>query len=199
MTMPPRLRKIWNVATAILVTIVVILALLLVGLRLFGLQTYTVLSGSMEPAYPTGSLLYVRRTAPETVEVGQPITFVLNEDLVIATHRVIAIDADNQCFYTKGDANAAADGAPVHFKNLIGVPVFSIPYLGYVANYVQKPPGLYVTIAAGAVLLLLLFLPELLGGRKKTAADPNCLGRSTASEDDPRRSDEESVVSSAPK
>lgn len=186
MMLPSRLKKIWNVTTAILVTIVAILALLLVGLRLFGLQTYTVLSGSMEPTYPTGSLLYVRRTAPETVEVGQPITFVLNEDLVVATHRVIAVDADNQCFYTKGDANATADGAPVHFKNLIGVPLFSIPYLGYVANYVQKPPGLYVTIAVGSVLLLLLFLPELFGSGKKAAASPDRSEKSTASENDPR-------------
>ena len=172
MTISRNVKKAWNLVTTVIVILVAAAAVLLVGLRLFGLQTYTVLSGSMEPTYPTGSLLYVRKTAPEEVTVGQPITFVLNEDLVVATHRVIAIDAENQYFYTKGDANEAADGAPVHFNNLIGVPVFHVPYLGYVANYVQKPPGLYVTIAAGAVLLLLLFLPDLLGLWKKEEKAP---------------------------
>ena len=164
MTMPPRVKKVWNVATTVIVVLVILMAILLVGLRLVGLQTYTVLSGSMEPTYPVGALLYVREVEPEEVEVGQPITFVLNEALVVATHRVVEIDAENQHFFTKGDANDAPDASPVHFNNLIGVPVFSIPYLGYIANFIQKPPGLYITIAAGAVFLPLLFLPELIGG-----------------------------------
>ena len=85
----------------------------------------------------------------------------------MATHRVVEIDEENQRFYTKGDANESVDGAPVHFNNLIGVPVFAIPYLGYVSHYIQNPPGLYVAIAVGAVLLLLVFLPELLAAWKK--------------------------------
>ena len=166
-------KKIWNVISSILVALAVRLAILLVGVRLVVLQPYTVLSGSMEPTYHTGSLIYVKKVKPEEVKVGQPITFVLNEDLVVATHRVVEVDKENQHFYTKGDANENADGAPVHFKNLIGVPVFSIPYLGYVANYIQHTPGLYVAIAAGAVLLLLIFLPELLGiGKKEKPAEP---------------------------
>ena len=46
--------KLWNAATTLLVTAVVVLAVLLAGVRVLGLQVYTVLSGSMEPAYPTG-------------------------------------------------------------------------------------------------------------------------------------------------
>ena len=130
--------------------------------RMLGYQDYVVLSGSMEPTYPVGSLIYVKSVDPQDVTVGQPITFVLNEDLVVATHRVVEIDEENQYFYTKGDANESMDGSPVHFKNLIGVPVFSIPYLGYVANYIQSPPGTYIAIALGAVFLLLLFLPDFI-------------------------------------
>ena len=167
MTFPPKVKRIWNIVTTVVVVLVIVMAVLLVGLRLFGLQTYTVLSGSMEPTYHVGALLYVKEVKSEDVEVGQPITFVLNEDLVVATHRVVEIDAENQHFYTKGDANESADGSPVHFNNLIGVPVFSIPYLGYVATFIQNPPGLYITIAAGAVFLLFLFLPDLLKVWKK--------------------------------
>lgn len=165
MTLPKNVKKIWNIAGAIIVGLVVLAAVLLAGVRIFGLHPYAVLSGSMEPAYHTGSLIYVKEVAPDQVKVGDPITFVLNEDLTVATHRVVRIDEENQHFYTKGDANDSEDGAPVHFNNLIGVPQFSIPYLGYVANYVQNPPGRYVTIAGGAILLLLVFLPDLFWGK----------------------------------
>lgn len=74
------LKKILDVVSSILVALVVILALLLVGARVVGLQVFTVLSGSMEPTYHTGSLLYVKKVDPYTIEVGQPITFMMNED-----------------------------------------------------------------------------------------------------------------------
>ena len=162
------LKKIWNVISTILVALVVLLALLLVGARVVGLQVFTVLSGSMEPTYHTGSLIYVKKVDPYTIEEGQPITFMLDENTV-ATHRVVEVvpdedDPSTLRFRTKGDANDAEDGSLVHYKNVIGTPVFAIPKLGYAANYIQHPPGLYVAISAGAVLLLLTFLPDLLSG-----------------------------------
>lgn len=159
------IKKIWNVASSILVALVVLLALLLVGARLVGLQVFVVLSGSMEPTYHTGSLIYVKKVDPYTIQEGQPITFMMSETTV-ATHRVVGIVPDEEDptvirFRTKGDANDTEDGGLVHYKNVIGRPVFSIPYLGYVADYIQHPPGRYVAISAGAVLLLLVFLPDV--------------------------------------
>lgn len=55
------LKRIWNVVSSVVVALVMLLALLLVGARVIGLQVFTVLSGSMEPAYHTGSLIYVKR------------------------------------------------------------------------------------------------------------------------------------------
>lgn len=154
-------RRVYHIVTTVIMVVVVALAVALVGVRVVGLDVYTVLSGSMEPTYHTGSVIYVKSCDASEVQVGDPITFVLNEDLVVATHRVIEIDAEQGAFYTKGDANEAADGSPVLYENLIGKPVFSIPYLGYLADYVQSPPGMYVAIAACAVLILLTFLPDL--------------------------------------
>jgi len=124
--MSKQVQKVCNVISNVLVVLVVILALLLVGVRLVGLRPMCVLSGSMEPTYHTGSLIYVKPCAPEDVQVGDAITFVLNEDLDVVTHRVISIDAENEHFYTQGDANDAPDGAPVYFKNLIGRPVWAM-------------------------------------------------------------------------
>lgn len=171
-----KIKTIWNTVTTVLVAAVVILAVLLVGVRLFGMQTFTVLSGSMEPTYHTGSLIYVKSVDPFTLEAGDPITFMVSED-TIATHRIVEVvpDAEDPStvrFRTKGDANDAVDGGLVHYKNVIGKPLFSIPYLGYVANYIQNPPGMYVAISAGAVLLILVFLPDLFAKEEPKETKP---------------------------
>ena len=94
MKVPKTIRKIWDGITTILV---VLLAIALVGVRVVGLQVYTVLSGSMEPAYPTGSVIYVKEVDYKTLEVGDPITFMLSED-IIATHRIVEIEDCYPCF-----------------------------------------------------------------------------------------------------
>lgn len=186
------IRKTWNIISTVLVALVVLLALLLVGARLFGLQVFTVLSGSMEPTYHTGSLIYVKKVDPYTIQKGQVITFMLDED-TIATHRVVGIVPDEEDasvirFRTKGDANETEDGGLVHYKNVIGTPVFTIPYLGFVANYIQHPPGMYVAIAAGAVLLMLTFLPDVFAPEEKTETEPKPKRRRAAAEERaPRR------------
>lgn len=166
------LKKILNVISTILVTIVVVLALLLVGARLIGLNVYTVLSGSMEPTYHVGSLIYVKDVDTDELKAGDVITYMLDEDTIV-THRIADVIPDETDpsiirFQTKGDANDSVDGSLVHYKNVIGTPVFSIPKLGYLAYYIQKPPGRYIAISAGAIILLLVFLPDLFSDDDKS-------------------------------
>ena len=94
------------------------------------------------------------------------ITFMLDEDTV-ATHRIVGIVPDEEDdsvirFRTKGDANDSEDGSLVHYKNVVGSPIFTIPKLGFFADYIQHPPGMYIAISVAAIVLLLLFLPDLL-------------------------------------
>ena len=188
------LRKLWSVISTLLVIVMVILAVLLVGVRVVGLTPYAVLSGSMEPTYHVGALIYVKDVAPADITVGMPITFVVNEDLLLATHRVVDIevmttrqeqvldeagnpvlddegnpvveeiplDEPTYYFQTKGDANDAVDGTPVHYKNVVGTPVFSIPYLGYLSSWLQTRQGMIMGICIALVLVILTFLPDLL-------------------------------------
>lgn len=163
--MKSKTKRILSAVSTVLVAVVVLFAVLLVGVRLIGLQVFTVLSGSMEPAYRTGSLIYVKKVDAADIKVGDVITFMLDADTV-ATHRVIEVIPDEEDpevirFRTKGDANDSPDGSAVHCKNVIGEPVMCIPFLGYVANYIQNPPGMYIAIAVGALLLLLVFLPDV--------------------------------------
>ena len=161
MQMPKNIKKIWDAVSTVLVILVVAFAVFLMGSRLVGLQVFNGISGSMEPTYSVGDLLYVKTVDPDSVKVGDPITFVLNEDLVVASHRVVGIDKENRQFTTKGDANETEVAAPVHFNNLIGVPVFAVPLLGYVSAYIQRPPGMYVAIGLAVVLIGVVFLPDL--------------------------------------
>lgn len=173
--MKSTVKKVWNIVTTVLVVLVVLVAIALVGVRVVGLQTYAVVSGSMEDSYPTGSLIYVKSVDYKELKVGDPITFMLDEDTV-ATHRIIEIIPDDEDpevlrFRTKGDNNQIEDGTPVHYKNIIGTPIFCIPRLGYFAHYIQSPPGMYLAIGGAAILLILVFLPDLFKDDKKDDKD----------------------------
>lgn len=165
------LKKLWNIISTVLVILMVLCAVFLMGSRIMGYQVYTVLSGSMEPVYGVGDLLYVKKVDVNTIKVGDDITFILNEDLVVATHRVVRVDPEQQHFYTKGLANEIEDTEPVHFNNVIGVPQFSIPKLGYVSDFIQNPPGTYITIGVGILLILIVFLPDMIGKKKREEDD----------------------------
>lgn len=160
-----QLKKIWNIFTTVLIALIVLVAVMLAGVRLVGLQVYTVLSGSMEPTYHTGSIIYVKKVNYRNLKPGDPITFMMDENTVV-THRITEVlqdenDMEVLRFRTKGDANNAEDGSPVHYKNIIGMPVFSIPYAGFIVDYVQRPPGIYMAIAMGAFLLMIIIIPDL--------------------------------------
>ena len=194
------LRKVWNIVSIVLVAIVVLIAVLLMGAKVIGLRTYSVISPSMKPAYNVGDLVYVKKVEPETIQIGDPITFVLDENLTVATHRVVDIDLENSHFFTKGDANDTPDANPVHFKNLVGKVVFKIPLLGYVADWVQNPPGTYIAVTIGAVLLILVFLPDMIGKRMRAknaaqapAAPPEVLPREEEPEEPPREEEDNSA------
>lgn len=170
--MSKTIKQVCNLVSGLLVTVVVLLAVALVGVRVIGLRPFVVLSGSMRPTYEVGSLVYVKSVDYRELKVGDPITYMISQDTVV-THRIIEVLVDEEDpntirYFTKGDANEAPDGSSVHYKNIIGKPVFSIPYLGYVSNYIQNPPGKYVAIAGGALLILLVFLPDVFAGEAQT-------------------------------
>lgn len=174
------LKKIWNVVTNVLVILIVLLALAFVGGKILGMQTYIVLSGSMEPTYSTGSLLYVKDVEPSELSEGDVITYRLTGDTLV-THRIVEMvpseeNPSDMLYRTKGDANETEDANLVSADQLVGTPVFNIPYLGYLADYVMNPPGRYIAIAVAAVLILLMFLPDLFeedeGKKKKKDKKP---------------------------
>lgn len=159
------LRKVWNIITWVLVALIAIIAFLLFGFRLFGFQIYTVLSGSMEPTYLTGSVVYVKSVDTNELKVGDVITYKVSSNTLV-THRIVDIVNDtsnpsHKLFKTKGDNNNTVDETPVSEKNVKGKVVFSIPLLGYIASFLQSSSGKFAFIGIGFVLIALIFLPDL--------------------------------------
>lgn len=150
----------WLVNLVLALVILSLLVLLVVPLY-FQERAAVVLSSSMEPALPRGSLAFTMAIEPKEVKIGDIIAFSPEEGSEITTsHRVIEITTtDGQLsFRTKGDANEDADLWPVSADYIRGKVVFHIPYMGrittYALLYVRTWPGLVFLIALPSLVLV---------------------------------------------
>jgi len=122
----------------------------------FGWQVDAVLSGSMEPQLKVGSLVVTHSVDPETIAVGDIITFhptTVDENLI--THRVVGIGHNSPIhFETKGDANAEPDPFTLPACNLVGKVNFHLPYWGYATEFLKTPLGfLFAVVIPGSITI----------------------------------------------
>ena len=131
--------------------------------KAFGYNIYTVISGSMEPAIPVGSLVYVKYQEPETIQKKDVIAFYGAKDASsIVTHRVVTNKKLSGEFITKGDANQTKDMNPVNYNNYMGKVVLSIPVIGGIAQSLTTGSGKIALFCLIAFILLLEILGSLL-------------------------------------
>ena len=125
---------------------------------LAGYRSVIVLSGSMEPAYPVGSIMYYKAVDFDSIAIGDAITFKIGES-ALATHRVVKKNEEEQSFVTKGDSNPSEDMEPVAYEAVVGRATdFAIPYAGYFAHYIQN---VYIIVIMGVILLIgMLLIPD---------------------------------------
>ncbi len=160
--------KILNFLGTFLMVVVILVAAPLVVPKLFGVQIYEVLTGSMEPTYRVGSVIYVCKADAEKIDIGDTITYTMGTDTeLVLTHRVVGIDEGNQTFTTKGDANKAQDPEPVAFHRVIGRPVLCIPGLGKAAAYLQTTEGKALCVIVFAASFICFVLADILKKTKK--------------------------------
>lgn len=119
---------------ALLLWGVILLCIILTIPRVFGYQLYHVISGSMEPQIPIGSLILTKEIQPQELEPGDIITFYggFNQASTIV-HRVVANERAEKQLITKGDANEQEDIRPVKYSYVLGKMVTSVPRLGWLA------------------------------------------------------------------
>lgn len=157
--------KICNIISSLFMVVVICVCIALIVPRFFGYQIYTVLSGSMEPTYHVGAVVYIdQKVKAEEIKEKDPIAFHLSNG-EIATHRVVKVEADKQQFITKGDANNTKDIDPIPFSQLIGKAVFTIPYIGFISVNIKTTKGIIVATACVVVMILLYAIPLLVDGK----------------------------------
>ena len=146
------LGRLWSAAAWLVVlgAVAALLAAVLVP-RLAGATPYTVLTGSMQPDLPPGSLVVVRPVAAQDVGVGSVITYQLaSGEATVVTHRVVAVrmGADGEPSYrTQGDANDVPDQGWVRPVQVRGELWYSVPHLGRLGVLVgthQRELAVYV-------------------------------------------------------
>lgn len=136
---------------------------------IFGYRFYNVLTPSMEPTIPVGSMVFVKMVEPYELKVGDVITYSTSTDgSVVVTHRINEINAENGkiSFITKGDANKVTDISPVVSSSVIGKVNLIVPYLGNILTYIQE--RIWLVVGGIISLMLILELISYLLGRKKT-------------------------------
>lgn len=124
--------------------------------ELFGYQFKTVLSGSMEPEFMTGSIIAVEPGGNMTRFTENDIITFLEEDGKLITHRVIEVvsSGDQLMYRTKGDNNNAPDSNLVLSNNVVAQYTgFTIPYIGYIVNFSQSQNGAFLLLIPGIILL----------------------------------------------
>ncbi|MFQ8705059.1 MAG: signal peptidase I [Thomasclavelia sp.] len=149
---------------SILCYIVIIVLVLILAPMIIGYKPVVVLSGSMEPAYPVGSLIYYKTASFEDIDKNDAITFYIDSDTLV-THRVVVKNEISQTFVTKGDANPTNDADPVEYKNVAGKALeIYLPVIGSVFASSVK----YIAVAViGGILLLNIILSNLIVDEKQ--------------------------------
>lgn len=202
--MPKWAKKTLDVTSTVALIIFIVFVILLLGVRVFGIEPHIVLSGSMEPEILTGSMVYVDKLTPEqaqSLKVGDTVTYQVDQRGTKVTHRIYNVvgkipiyELDEKgnpkldeggnpiireyakdesgyeiVMYTTyginnvhdGDIENALDGDPeignLASSNVIGKVKFTIPFLGYLAHFVQNPPGKYVVLIGCVMLIFMTF------------------------------------------
>jgi signal peptidase I len=128
-----------------------------------------VLGGSMEPTYHIGSILFVRRADPESIRVGDIITFTSPgtdpaRGKTLTTHRVTSVGhASGQLvFHTKGDANNSADVWTVPASTVVGRGTFAVPYVGYASSFARSRVGFVLLVIVPGLILILMEIVSII-------------------------------------
>ena len=141
--------------TLILVAVIAALVPITVP-RFMGYEVFNVVSGSMEPEIPVGSVAYIEPTDPVELEEGDVISFNQNGSVIL--HRVVSNHQVEGYLITKGDANEQEDLEEVPYQNVRGREVRHIPVLGQLMMILSSTVGkvlLFTLALCGALLNIL--------------------------------------------
>ena len=127
-----------------------------------GIRSFVVLTGSMEPAAPVGSIVFTK-----SFPVYQPNDIIaFKSGNVTVTHRVIDFEIKNKEYFykTQGDANNNPDSQQVSASKVIGKAFYIVPFVGKVSIFIKTLPG-FLSLIVFPALIFIIF--ELLNIKKE--------------------------------
>ena len=166
------IKKILKFIENIVLTLIFIISITFIGARAFGIESFVVMSGSMEPTIHTGALVFVDTKAKyDSIGLNDIVVFDANPDTLIdgessgksmrVIHRIVQkvenTETNGKEYVTKGDNNESNDSVTVTPNTFIGKELFSIPSLGFAIQFMNKYNIKYAII----IFILLLVVFEL--------------------------------------
>ncbi|HBN84434.1 MAG TPA: signal peptidase I [Clostridiales bacterium] len=167
----PVIKIIGNIVFILLLLILTFMTVFMIQSKINGNKTpyrgyrsYIVLSGSMNPAFDTGSVVFVKSIQPEDIKTGDIVTFKTTASSnTTTTHRIVEVhDKQGLSFTTKGDANDIADPARLMPEQVIGKVRFTIPYLGYLLHFASTRLGTYLLVILPLTIIILLEIIKII-------------------------------------
>ncbi|MDR0862325.1 MAG: signal peptidase I [Oscillospiraceae bacterium] len=152
---PAKVKRLGNVMFYL--TLVLVIAGAFFFRTVGGYSFYTVLTKSMQSEIPQGSLVISERVDPNTIQLGDDVTY-LREDNSTITHRVVGIienyeDTGERGFTTQGIENEMPDLKTVFSANVVGIVRVSIPHIGTALFWIAE--NVVSVLAVLGVLLIL--------------------------------------------
>lgn len=157
--------------------VVLIAVLALVVPWVSGSTAYTILTRSMEPALPPGTMIIVTPTEASDLRIGDAVTYQIESGKAdVVTHRIIAITHVSDGTYrftTQGDNNGSADEPQVIEEQIRGKVWYAIPYLGWVSAFMNGENRVWIVpiLATGLFMYAgYLVASSLVSKRRKLRA-----------------------------
>jgi signal peptidase I len=153
-------------AWSVILLAAAVLAIAVVVPRVGGATPYTILTGSMRPHYPPGTLVVAKPVDVDQLAIGDIITYQLSSgDPTVVTHRIVAtaLRGDGTTLvHTQGDANNTADERWVMPVQIKGRLWYAVPYLGRVNTLMSGHQ--HQIVVDGAAALLVGYALVMFGG-----------------------------------
>ncbi len=128
-----------------LLMILLLTVMILTGVALVDdIRLYRIVSPSMEPLIPVGSLVIVSSSEP--MSIGDIVAYKL--DVIGRSYTLVhrVVDVKDGYYVIRADVDPAGTGETVEAGKIIGKVVLVIPFLGYVAGVIAVIPAVILLI-----------------------------------------------------
>ena len=162
--------QLFNYVTNVLTVVMFLFVLLMIGITIvsrtsiFGLHSYVVLSGSMNPSIKAGDVVITQSVLPMQIGMSDVIAFIDPHDISkIIVHRIAVsrFEGGNEIYYTQGDANNTIDAWRVERKHIAGKVILHIPFIGYFTDFLKTPKGFLFFIMIPGILTIVYELASI--------------------------------------